>query len=236
MMYKLYEEMYHHALTKFPEEACGFIKHDGIQYSFVPVDNIHDTPTQKFRINTSDILKHLDNSVAFFHSHVNQKVSKFSDEDKATSDEFNIPFLTIDIPSGNIYNYFPNGWNKQWRRHDYCYGLYDCVQTIYDYYKYELNIDFDYTIIRPQPESWMQDSYVSPFAKACSELGFKQVNDLQVNDIVLMQVRAKCQNHIGIYIGDNKILHTKAGKTSVIDLYNEAWQKRTTGIMRYAKS
>jgi cell wall-associated NlpC family hydrolase len=60
------------------------------------------------------------------------------------------------------------------------------------------------------------------------------LNNLQVGDGVLMRL-AGCPkiNHVGVYVGNNLILHHVYGKLSCTDNFSMNWKRRVAGIVRH---
>lgn len=54
-----------HALASYPNESCGFVLADG---TYLALDNVHETPTENFRIDASDYMNN-PGILAVVHSH-----------------------------------------------------------------------------------------------------------------------------------------------------------------------
>ena len=63
-----------------------------------------------------------------------------------------------------------------------------------------------------------------------SEVNLK---DIQVNDVLLMQGIYEKLNHVGLYIGDQTILHHVIGKLSCREIYDLQYQQLTKKVFRY---
>lgn len=107
----------------------------------------------------------------------------------------------------------------------------DCWGLARLYYKQELDIDLpsystEYNgetsenikeLITQHKESWV-----------C-------VDTPEVGDLVLFNIYGE-PTHIGVYVGDNKFLHSRDGKDSVIEsLSSQQWEKRIAGFYKYSK-
>ena len=76
-------------------------------------------------------------------------------------------------------------------------------------------------------------------AEEMSRVGEKvRVSDLKPGDLVFFNTMRRTFSHVGIYIGDNKFVHSPStGSTvRVDDLDNRYWEKRFTGARRIETS
>jgi cell wall-associated NlpC family hydrolase len=56
---------------------------------------------------------------------------------------------------------------------------------------------------------------------------------LQPHDLILMNIRARRDNHMAVYLGDGVILHHLIGTASRREVYQEFFQRRTTAVLRH---
>ena len=74
-----------------------------------------------------------------------------------------------------------------------------------------------------------------PTARAISQIGKSvQKNELQPGDLVFFNTLKSAFSHVGIYVGDNKFIHSpRAGGTvRVENMQNSYWAKRFNGAQR----
>lgn len=65
--------------------------------------------------------------------------------------------------------------------------------------------------------------------------GWESVDSPSIGDAVIFRIFGY-ESHIGVCIGDNKFLHVREGKDSVIEsLDNAKWSKRVVGFFRYSE-
>ncbi len=56
---------------------------------------------------------------------------------------------------------------------------------------------------------------------------FKTTDEPKVGDLIFFKVNGKTVSHVGIYMGDNKMLHApSSGKAVEVTQINDYWQKR----------
>lgn len=106
-----------------------------------------------------------------------------------------------------------------------CYGL---VRLIY---KNELDINLPSFVTEydPSDNQRLEDLF------AQYKEGWESVDNPKVGDVVIFRIFGY-ESHIGICIGDNKFLHVREGKDSVIEsLDNAKWSKRITGFFKYSE-
>lgn len=63
--------------------------------------------------------------------------------------------------------------------------------------------------------------------KAQAEQGekIKDINDLQVGDLVFFKIGWRNTRHVGVYLGNEKFLHASTTKGVMISNWNEFWDK-----------
>lgn len=109
------------------------------------------------------------------------------------------------------------------------YEDYDCYDVVRHFYKmvFDINIhEYQY----PDPND-------SKHISGVVELGtkdFEKVSCPKFGDIVLLRL-FELPAHVGIYIDDKTILHTKKNTGSIIDRSDNI-QRRVLGYYRYGKS
>ena len=108
----------------------------------------------------------------------------------------------------------------------------DCWGLVRLYYKQELNIDLpSYT-----------DEYDGPYdtnvtrAIGLYKDSWNKTNTPSVGDVVLFNIYGE-PAHVGVYIGNNKFIHSRENKDSVIESLNSVkWNKRLEGIYKHSEN
>ncbi|CAJ3203066.1 Phage tail assembly protein [Burkholderia pseudomallei] len=62
-----------------------------------------------------------------------------------------------------------------------------------------------------------------------------QLNRLQIGDLLMMHVasRTGISNHIGVYVGNQYVLHHLYGQASKADPLNDRWKNRVLDVIRH---
>lgn len=67
------------------------------------------------------------------------------------------------------------------------------------------------------------------------DLPFEKVETGELGDVVVLRQFGN-NSHVGLFVGDNKIMHVQKGIGSVLADVNDArWRRRIIGIYRYKK-
>lgn len=234
-------EIVQYAYDQFPKEMCGVIK-DG---KFIPLENVHETPTTGFTIDTAEFVNLLPFDL-LVHSHTNG-VQYPSRVDMEQQQAMAVPWAVVvfnndkelvdafcfgedDIPSliGRVYRF----------------GVADCFTVIRDYYRLNRGI-----ILRDEPRDWGWDDRNEP----AYENGLRSVNlplkiftsndsfNPAIGDVCFMKIRSSVVDHAGVYVGAGQILHhpTPGQPYSLQSLSRREpltrWKKYVTHWIRIAK-
>ncbi|QNH72063.1 tail assembly protein [Rhizobium phage P11VFA] len=218
-----------HAVSKFPNEACGFILKDG---SFLPMENLSPEPRKNFIINeTEEVYER--GIVAFLHSHTpddpdeNGRVQPVALGPSKSDMEGQI---SCDYPWGISVCDGENTTTPLWFGDQleprpllgrvFVHGIWDCYSLIRDWHRTEAGI-----IIPEYPRefSWWgskeegypgEDMYEANFKDAGFERVHRDRGPLP-GDVFICRLKSTVLNHAGVYIGDDHILHHAAGALSM---------------------
>lgn len=58
-------------------------------------------------------------------------------------------------------------------------------------------------------------------------------NELRPGDVACTMIGASVPNHFAVYVGDNKIVHHKAGAFSNVETYRAVWRGYTSFFLRH---
>ncbi|MFJ9531259.1 C40 family peptidase [Herbaspirillum sp. NPDC101396] len=240
-----------HAIAEYPRECCGLIVLEAGVEVYVPCRNVatgkkngRDIRQEQFRLAQEDYFAAADRGdvLALVHSHPDEP-ARPTQGDRVCCEESQIPWYIVrvdgtegEIVTREIESLAPCGYQAPLIGREFYHGVLDCYALIRDWFQIERGIvipDF------ARRDNWWADGsgddlYMTQFRKA----GFVQVDleDLQVGDCFIMQVRAKVANHAAVYIGNNMILHHLYGRPSRRDVYGVGgyWHEVTRLVVRYS--
>ena len=114
---------------------------------------------------------------------------------------------------------------KQWE-----YGKTDCYSLLREYYE---KLDIELPDFKRPENLGMTDSLFLRYAKS---LNFVPVEfeDRQPHDVLLMRIATRTPMHAAVYLGNDKILHQKAGSVSTVEPLRGYYRKRIAAVFRYA--
>jgi cell wall-associated NlpC family hydrolase len=119
----------------------------------------------------------------------------------------------------------------------FVHGITDCYGLARDFYKEFFEIDLPNWA---REDEWWEKGEDGPnfYMKHAHELGFRILDDLPVRDMQLgdcpvMAIQSTVPNHVGVYVGDGKILHHFYNQLSIATPYKGLWRNATTAILRH---
>lgn len=226
-----------HVQRDHPKEACGFVVNARGQERYYPGRNLGDKPHEMFYLEdwwrAEEQLG--GEIIAVVHSHPNGSANA-SDADRTACEETGVPWHIVGWPSGVWTTIEPIGWRAPLVGRRFAHGVLDCYTLIRDYYRERLGLELpDFA----RTDDWWlrgEDLYRKGFAAA----GFSEASDLQLHDVVLLRLpppghpeRNVDDNHAGVYIGDNLLLHHPYGRLSCREPYGGYWRDRTKAYLRH---
>lgn len=222
---ELREEFEIIAKSRYPNEAiCGVV--DG---KLVEFDNKSEEPSENF---TADIsLDIRDKLQGIVHTHPNSDIIP-SYEDGLTQIALGIPSGIVSLTEDSISKVCWAGdhlLDKPLIGRPFTHGYYDCYSLIRSWYKQEKGIVInDYA----READWWEHGK-SLYEDCFEGAGFKEVHDLEVGDVIMMNVNSRVPNHAGVYTGDNRFLHHLYHRLSKEDVLS-SWAKMVVKIVRYS--
>lgn len=225
------EKFREHVESEYPKEACGFIiAMPKGRPRYFPAKNISEKPEDTFIIDPLSYAEAEDTGtiIGICHSHPNMGATP-SEADKVACEESGVPWHILSWPGNQLHSWEPNGYEPPIVGRQFSYGILDCCTLVRDFYKKELNIDFE--CYQGQDGWW--DKGENRYLDNYAEQGFIRVHDIKKYDIFLIKLVSPVPNHAAIYLGDNKILHHVHGRLSNREPYGGYWRKHTTHILRH---
>ena len=115
----------------------------------------------------------------------------------------------------------------------YIDGLQDCYSIARRYYSMVWGIELPNVA---RPDRFWEDPQLQLY-QMYKTTGFKPVLDhvYEIGDAVLMPVRAPFENHAGIIVEDNELMHHLPNELSRIDALRPKWANRVTIHLRHPK-
>jgi len=218
------------------EEICGFIYHDMFDCFLYPCKNISFDKQNQFEISADDYLacKKRGQILSIYHSHPDNNLSEpsFSSFDLEMADEIELPFRMFSVKDNSWHEYIPKEYKLPLIGESFIWGEKDCYGLIRTFYRQEKNIylpDFE------RDSSFYHENNNKILESAQKEgLEILSINnELKLHDIVLFSSGKANIQHMGIYMGNSKMLHHPLKSLSIIELLNDKWQSRFNHILRH---
>lgn len=229
-----------HAVAAFPQESCGLVVIVKGRERYIACRNLAQSKSDHFILSPEDYADAEDQGeiVAIVHSHPNES-SRPSEADLVGCESSGLPWYILSIGHEDgaaphlqsEHAIAPTGYKAPLVGRQFHHGVLDCYALIRDYYQEERGITLkDYE----RTDAWWERGE-NLYVKNFQDCGFEQVdiNDIQIGDVIIMQVRAPEPNHAGVYIGDGLFLHHLYGRLSSRDVYGGYWREVTRCVVRY---
>lgn len=229
---------------RYPKEACGFVLADAKGKPFcIECENKSLEPNSHFLIDPEDFLKAEKQGkiVACWHTHCDMS-ARASEADKVGCQNTQVPwFIGAVYGKEEPYRFeglelveCNNGYEAPLIGRPYSFGVFDCFSLMRDYYKRELHIELPEL---PRTERiWASEpDYMAK--TAVEKFGFVRMPEGEPphrGDLFFIQTGRDGADHIGIYIGDDRILHQMRNRLSRTDIYGGSyWQEHTLTHWRH---
>lgn len=237
-----------YAISRLPEEACGYILRSNGDLFFYSCSNVNENPRFNFTISAASTAKasKLGEIVALFHSHTEANYPSFSNQDLKTCNKGSIPWVLLKLPESEYKWLQPSSslpllereW--VWGEQD-CYGLIRDVYaqigiTLNDYPRGELEIEKD----GRRDYAWNLDPSWNLYIDNFKKEGFRWLSPeepIQKYDLILFNYEAPfgVANHAGIFMEPetNIFYHHLLGRLSERTIYGQGWRNLTIGVIRH---
>jgi len=239
-----------HALSEAPKESCGVVL-GGV---YVPLKNTHENPEMFFKFDRSKYASLITTRrvKAIIHSHTWATGANPwpSGDDARSQQSVGLPYGIVVVPNPGLATeivwFGPGAPIAPVKGRDFRHYTQDCYALMRDCFRLgkdalaEQGIVWPYDPVDmidfPRDEMWWENRDQDLLTEEnFKKAGFYEIrkNDLRSGDVILFDMGVAKFNHVGVYVGDGKMLHHMSGHSSRTSPANPYFSTHTCLFLRY---
>lgn len=221
-------------LKCYPQEAVALV----VEGAVIPMHNAAENPELAFKVSVKDYWEYKDKIQAVLHSHCYKLTDRIIVDPRIPG----VADMTTQVNMGCWWGisctegegvsdilWFGKDRGEPYGNREFIYNVADCLELMRDFYRREFNIE-----VPPQPRKWDWFVDENQFEDFYKDKGFDVVDkdNLQYGDVIMFNIADTKVNHIGIYLGDDQVLHHLADRLSNVDTVSR-WYRQVKFVIRH---
>lgn len=227
-----FAQIMEHAEASPNREACGFLLLDTKGSLEVRKTSNSAGANDKWQIHPAEHLNAVNTGRLFgmYHTHIGDDDEKPSGPDKQCAEVALLPMFIYSLKTRKFSYYRPRATIKPFENREFIAGVQDCASLIIDYYEVNWGVAIPHCARTPQNIKegiGLLEDYLNGIMQKVP------TDSMQKDDLLTFSIGNKGrENHVGIYLGDGRILHQLMGRPSEARVLTPAWRNQIINVMR----